>query len=301
MAQGALAASFAVSGTHFQVSSGKLTSSGLASYVHTDRDADVRGHPVALLGIGRASLADICQSARVRTPVGTVVFKLTAGGRAALSFAATNLGGFLVGMALGIAGSAMGFGWTPGRDPAPTGGPAPVRGGGGGKVLAVALPVALLAAVGGPAQRARAAAGIPAPSRPPTVTTTMFAPQGFTLAGVEEVPTARGPVRAMVLRMTAASLTDYRLTTHDGGPELGLSAEALNLRGEVTLYLTRFSGCLEGLVCLTFTPDTLPVPPVVPPFVFMTDVDAEQALVTSDLITADGLRLRAGARSGPGA
>ncbi|MER7287227.1 DUF6114 domain-containing protein [Streptomyces lydicus] len=217
-----------------------------------------------------------------------------------LSFAATNLGGFLVGTALGIAGSAMGFGWTPGRDPAPAGGPGPVRGG-GGKVLAVALPLALLAAVGGPAQRARAAAGIPAPSRPPTVTTTMFAPQGFTLAGVEEVPTARGPVRAMVLRMTAASLSDYRLTTHDGGPELGLSADTLHLGGEVTLYLTRFSGCLEGLVCLTFTPDTLPVPPVVPPFVFMTDVDAEQALVTSDLITADGLRLRAGARSGPGA
>ncbi|MGW8395143.1 hypothetical protein ACWGLP_00340 [Streptomyces lydicus] len=46
-----------------------------------------------------------------------------------------------------------------------------------------------LAAVGAPAQRARAAAGIPAPSRPPTVTTTMFAPRGFTLAGVEEVPT----------------------------------------------------------------------------------------------------------------
>nr|WP_239150371.1 DUF6114 domain-containing protein [Streptomyces sp. SID13588] len=29
-----------------------------------------------------------------------------------LSFAATNLGGFLVGMLLGIAGSAMGLGWT---------------------------------------------------------------------------------------------------------------------------------------------------------------------------------------------
>ncbi|MFI9356184.1 hypothetical protein [Streptomyces lydicus] len=43
------------------------------------------------------------------------------------------------------------------------------------------------------------------------------------------------------------------------------------------------------------------MPPVVPPFAFMTDVDAEQALVTSDLITADGLRLRAGTRSGPGA
>ncbi|MFG2137791.1 DUF6230 family protein [Streptomyces sp. NPDC048650] len=82
MAEGVLAASFAVSGTHFQVSSRKLTSSGLSSYVHTDRDADGAGHPVALLGIGKATLADICQSAQVSTPVGTVVFKLTAGGRA---------------------------------------------------------------------------------------------------------------------------------------------------------------------------------------------------------------------------
>lgn len=82
MADGALAASFAVSGTHFQVASGKLTSSGLASYVHTDRSADGSGHPVALLGIGSANLSDICQSAEVKTPLGPVVFKLTAGGKA---------------------------------------------------------------------------------------------------------------------------------------------------------------------------------------------------------------------------
>ncbi|MFH8558793.1 DUF6114 domain-containing protein [Streptomyces celluloflavus] len=229
-----------------------------------------------------------------------------------LSFAATNLGGFLVGMGLGIAGSAMGFGWTVVREDAGNPGgadgdgaggaadvpdPAPARGGAARKVLAVGLPVALLAAVGGPAQRAGAAA-VPAPRTPPTVTTTMFAPRGFTLAGVTEVPTAGGPLKAMVLRMTAASLTDYRLTTRDGGPELGLSADSLDLSGEVTLYLTRFSGCLEGLVCLTFTPDTLPVPPVVPPFVFMTQVDAEQALVTADLIVANGLRLRAGDHRG---
>ena len=55
MAEGALAASFAVSGTSFQV---------------------------ALLGIGDATLADLCQAAEVTTPVGTVVFKLTAGGQA---------------------------------------------------------------------------------------------------------------------------------------------------------------------------------------------------------------------------
>lgn len=82
MAQGALAASFAVSGTSFQVSSSKLSSKGLASYVQTDRSVDGKGHPVALLGIGEATLTDICQAAEVDTPVGKVVFKLTAGGPA---------------------------------------------------------------------------------------------------------------------------------------------------------------------------------------------------------------------------
>ncbi|MFE6689866.1 DUF6114 domain-containing protein [Streptomyces sp. NPDC057743] len=236
-----------------------------------------------------------------------------------LSFAATNLGGFLVGMGLGIAGSAMGFGWTPGpaasRDGAESPGAdtagagtagnqgqdqaaAPVRSrrGTGSRALAVGLPVALLAALGGPAQRSGAAgAAPPAPPVPPTVTTTRFAPQGFTLAGVTTVPTARGPLKVMVLRMTAASLTDYRLLTHDAqGDQLALRADSLHLKGAVTLYLTKFTGCIEGALCLTFTPDTLPVPPVVPPFVYMTRVTAEQALVTSDLITADGLRLQAG-------
>ncbi|KNB50455.1 DUF6230 family protein [Streptomyces caatingaensis] len=82
MAQGALASSFAVSGTAFQVSAGRLTSKGLASYVTVDHAADGSGHPVALLGLGEATLSDLCQSARVPTPVGTVVFRLTAGGRA---------------------------------------------------------------------------------------------------------------------------------------------------------------------------------------------------------------------------
>ncbi|MBH1937444.1 cholesterol esterase [Streptomyces sp. AV19] len=82
MGQGALASSFAVSGAALQVSAGRLTSKGLASYVTVDRAADGSGHPVALLGLGEAMLSDLCQSARVPTPVGTVVFKLTAGGKA---------------------------------------------------------------------------------------------------------------------------------------------------------------------------------------------------------------------------
>ncbi|MEU8437218.1 hypothetical protein AB0F18_30845 [Streptomyces sp. NPDC029216] len=44
---------------------------------------------------------------------------------------------------------------------------------------------------------------------------------------------------------------------------------------------------------MTFSPDGLPAPPEIPPFVYMTRVSAEQALVTSDVIVTDGLRLEA--------
>ncbi|MCX3058719.1 DUF6114 domain-containing protein [Streptomyces beihaiensis] len=211
-----------------------------------------------------------------------------------LSFAATNLGGFLVGMVLGIAGSAMGFGWTPVGEKA-AGRAAKVRDHQGTRTLALLLPVAVVGSWLHGASPARAAptGEAVAPRVPPTVTTTRFAPRGFTFAGVRELPTAGGPLKVMVLHMNAASLTDYRLRTRDGSGELALGADTLNLSGRVTLYLTKFSGCLEGVVCLTFTPDRLPVPPVVPPFVYMTNVAADQALVTSDSIVAGGLTLEA--------
>ncbi|MFE3686279.1 DUF6114 domain-containing protein [Streptomyces sp. NPDC059095] len=205
-----------------------------------------------------------------------------------LSFAATNLGGFLIGMALGITGSAMGFGWTPKEQPG-----ARVPNVRTQRTLAAALPAALLLTLGGRPEAVPQAGRITAPAVPPTVTTTRFSPHGFLLAGVTTVPTAHGPLKVMVLRMTSASLTDYRLNTRDGHDELALGASSLDLSGKVTLYLSKFSGCLEGLICVTFDPNTLPVPPIVPPFVFMTDVTAEQALVTSDSIVANGLTLGA--------
>ncbi|MFI6643066.1 DUF6114 domain-containing protein [Streptomyces sp. NPDC050504] len=258
---------------------------------------------IAALGIGLALIAAglflwFLPHARAYVSINALILSV-------LSFAATNLGGFLVGMALGIAGSAMGFAWTPVREAEPAqeaegegepggaDGPPPAAGPQGHRALAFALPVLLALAVAGPLARARAAEPPTAVRTPPTVTTTLFAPHGFLFAGVREVPTAGGPLKVMVLRMESASLTDYRLRTRDGRDELALSADTLELSGRVTLYLTRFSGCIEGVLCVTFTPDGLPVPPVVPPFVFMTDVTAEQALVTSDLIVTDGLRLAA--------
>ncbi|MFP3990004.1 DUF6114 domain-containing protein [Streptomyces sp. E11-3] len=250
---------------------------------------------IAAIGIGLALIAAgvflwVMPQARHYVSINALILSV-------LSFAATNLGGFLVGMLLGIAGSAMGFGWTPvAEDDRDGAKPPAVRDGQGTRTLAAVLPVLLLAAVFGPGVSRAAAApgdGPMAPRTPPTVTTTLFAPQGFTLASVREIPTVDGPLKVMVLRMKAASLTDYRLDTRDGSDELALGADTLRLSGDVTLYLTKFSGCLEGLLCVTFTPDKLPVPPVVPPFVFMTDVTAEQALVTSDLIEAGGLTLGA--------
>ncbi|MFD3804029.1 DUF6114 domain-containing protein [Streptomyces sp. NPDC058611] len=224
-----------------------------------------------------------------------------------LSFVATNLGGFLVGMLLGIAGSALAFGWTPLPAPEDSGEAdgereaggrphVPRPDGSGARTLAAALPVVLLGALvaGAPQARAAPAAGPPTAARtPPTVTTSLFAPEGFALAGVTQVPTVDGPLKVLVLKMRAASLRDYRLRTRDGREEYGLSATSLELRGDVTLYLSRFSGCIEGLLCVTFGPEGLPAPPVIPPFVFMTRVSAEQALVTSDVIVTDGLRLEA--------
>ncbi|MFM9370532.1 DUF6230 family protein [Streptomyces sp. Da 82-17] len=82
MAQGAMAASFAVSGEHFKVGSGKLTGAGLSSYVDVDRSGDGKQHPVSLLSLQDVTLSDICQSTQVETPIGPMVFRLTAGGDA---------------------------------------------------------------------------------------------------------------------------------------------------------------------------------------------------------------------------
>ena len=75
-----------------------------------------------------------------------------------ISFAATNLGGFLVGMLLGIAGSAMGFGWTPVPQDAEEDPARPkIRDGQGTRTLGVLLPVAMVAGLVAHGSPARAA------------------------------------------------------------------------------------------------------------------------------------------------
>jgi hypothetical protein len=77
MANGAIAASFAVSGSQFKVSADKLEGTGFVQYagIASEKNAksnngipdftDPKNHPVAVSGIASAKLTNLCQSVRV--------------------------------------------------------------------------------------------------------------------------------------------------------------------------------------------------------------------------------------------
>ncbi|MFI0808075.1 DUF6230 family protein [Streptomyces echinatus] len=86
LAQGALAASFSVSGQEFKVSAGKLVGHGFTQYGSLDTGKSLDGsedqtHPVAVSAFNTAEITDMCQS--VVTPIPflpkPITLKLTAG------------------------------------------------------------------------------------------------------------------------------------------------------------------------------------------------------------------------------
>lgn len=88
LAQGALAASFSVSGQEFKVTASKLEGKDFVQYGAIDTGYSMSGkkdaaHAVAVSGFSSADITDMCQS--VVTPdlplVGTVTLKLTAGSK----------------------------------------------------------------------------------------------------------------------------------------------------------------------------------------------------------------------------
>ncbi|RII15710.1 hypothetical protein DSC45_17915 [Streptomyces sp. YIM 130001] len=86
LSQGALAASFSVSGQSFKVTTDKLVGNGFVQYGGVDVGVDSKGkkaaHPVAISGFKNATITNMCQS--VVTPdvplVGTITLQLNAGG-----------------------------------------------------------------------------------------------------------------------------------------------------------------------------------------------------------------------------
>ncbi|MFI2431065.1 DUF6230 family protein [Streptomyces sp. NPDC018693] len=85
LAQGALAASFSVSGQDFKVKAGKLVGTGFSQYGAIDTGKSLEGeterHAVAVSAFNNAKITNMCQSVVTPTPFGKVTLKLTAGNK----------------------------------------------------------------------------------------------------------------------------------------------------------------------------------------------------------------------------
>lgn len=80
MAQGALAASFFISGQTFQVRAGTLTAQGLSTYPIVDVTRKGTLVPVVVLGFRRAQISKLCLSVDIPVPMlGTYTLVLTGG------------------------------------------------------------------------------------------------------------------------------------------------------------------------------------------------------------------------------
>jgi hypothetical protein len=80
MAQGALAASFTVSGQDFKISADELDGEGFVQYGWLDQTVRDEAVPVAVAGIREAKIQGLCQSVLTEFPiVGQISLRLTAG------------------------------------------------------------------------------------------------------------------------------------------------------------------------------------------------------------------------------
>ncbi len=78
-AEGAIGASFVVSGDTFKVSADTLQGQGFVQYGSTVENKKGQKIPVAVSGIRKATLTNMCQTVLVKSPVGAVTIRITAG------------------------------------------------------------------------------------------------------------------------------------------------------------------------------------------------------------------------------
>jgi len=113
---------------------------------------------------------------------------------------------------------------------------------------------------------------------------------GLSYDGVAELDTPGGTVRALKFTMSKAVLKNVDQTTRHGGASNSLTTGNLTLNDGVTMYTTKMSSKLIGIP-LTFTPDS--PPPLVLPYMIMTDVVSEQAAVDAGGAQISGLTVKA--------
>jgi hypothetical protein len=78
-AQGVIGATFVVSGSSFKLFSGEFRGQGFSLASGVVRTKAGRVIPVIVTGVKRAVVTELCTSALVKTPVGTVTIRLTGG------------------------------------------------------------------------------------------------------------------------------------------------------------------------------------------------------------------------------
>ncbi|MFJ9558195.1 DUF6114 domain-containing protein [Nocardiopsis sp. NPDC101807] len=110
--------------------------------------------------------------------------------------------------------------------------------------------------------------------------------RGARYDGVVECPTADGPKRYIMLSMRQADVDDGELWFEDGGTRMSLGLPAMNLTGDVRLHITRMHVRLLGIP-LTFTPDF--PPPLLLPFMIVTDVEVDNPMAATDSMTIPNL------------
>ncbi|WP_327288632.1 DUF6230 family protein [Streptomyces sp. NBC_01198] len=91
LAQGALAASFSVSGQQFKVTAKTLDGHGFEQYGALDVPSGKGPVPVAVSAFTDATITGLCQSVVIPTPIGDVTLKLKAGNDKNHKVKATNL------------------------------------------------------------------------------------------------------------------------------------------------------------------------------------------------------------------
>ncbi|WP_043267858.1 DUF6230 family protein [Streptomyces sp. CT34] len=117
LAQGAMAASFAVSGKNFKVSADEITGRGISSFPSSLGSTDGTGHAVLLAGIKSGTAKGVCLSMKQKLPlVGEVSLLVRSGGERPVTGenlvvdadALTSSGGRVTGVQAGRDASTLG-------------------------------------------------------------------------------------------------------------------------------------------------------------------------------------------------
>jgi hypothetical protein len=109
--------------------------------------------------------------------------------------------------------------------------------------------------------------------------------------GVVECPTLDGPRRYIRLTMSRADFVNAELWFEDAGTRMSLGLPTMVMDGSVQMHITRMHVRILGIP-LTFTPDF--PPPLLLPYMIVTDVDVDDPLASTDVMNIPDLNGRYG-------